>query len=298
MISVIIPAYKKTEQLVENLKINYPFLKGCEIIVVNDDPGQSIFQEIKNFPNLRLIENTRNLGFAGAANTGMKAAKGDYFMLLNSDVVLKDNSYLKALTYFQNNPKTFAVCFAQIEQGGEIVGKNSIAWTQGLFVHSKAADILPGQTAWAEGGSSLFDATKVKELKYFDELFSPFYWEDLDLSYRAWKRGYEVVFAPEIQVEHHHESTISAFYRKDKIKKISYRHQLLFIWKNITDLDLIIYHSLLLPFNILGMLLKGEFQFIIALLEAFSASGRIERKHEKEINQTRLTDIQILQKFK
>jgi GT2 family glycosyltransferase len=297
MISVIIPAYKKTDQLLANLTINLPFLNGCEIIVVNDDPSESIKAELKEFDDIQIIENTKNLGFAGAVNTGMKAAKGDYFLLLNSDVVLKDNSYLKALSYFSSNPNMFAVGFAQVEQGGDIVGKNAISWIQGLFVHTKAFDIMPGPTAWAEGGSSLFDAKKVKELNYFDVLFSPFYWEDLDLSYRAWKRGYEIVFAPEIQVEHHHESTIGAFYRKDKIQKIAYRHQLLFIWKNITDLDLIIYHWLMLPLNTLRILLKGEFQFILALFEALSASGKIERQHKKEKNQTKLTDAQILQKF-
>lgn len=298
MISVIIPAYKKTDQLIQNLTINIPFLKECEIIVINDDPSTSIRDALKTFNSIQLIENEKNLGFAGAVNVGMQAAQGDYFLLLNSDVALKDNSFLTALDYFKKNQQLFAVGFAQIEKHGEVVGKNAIHWGQGLFTHTKAENLSQGITGWAEGGSSLFDAKKVKELNYMDILFSPFYWEDVDLSYRAWKRGYQIIFAPEIQVEHHHESTISTFFKKNRIKKIAYRNQLLFTWKNITDLDLIIYHWLLLPLNTIRMLLKGETQFIFALMEAFAYISRIRNKHTAEKNQTVLTDSQILSKFK
>ncbi|PJE58197.1 MAG: glycosyltransferase family 2 protein, partial [Candidatus Portnoybacteria bacterium CG10_big_fil_rev_8_21_14_0_10_36_7] len=48
-------------------------------------------------------------------------------------------------------------------------------------------------------------------LNGFDELYSPFYWEDIDLSYRAWKTGYTVLFDPQVLVEHHHETTIRTF---------------------------------------------------------------------------------------
>ncbi len=297
MISVIIPAYKKTDQLVENLSVNLPFLQGCEVIIVNDDPSQSIISQLKQFQGIHLLENAKNLGFAGAVNSGIKAAKGEFILLLNSDVRLKDNSYKNALPYFQKNPKLFAVSFAQIEQHGEIVGKNRIQWVQGMFVHSQAPDMLPGITAWAEGGAAMFDVNKMKELHYFDEVFSPFYWEDIDISYRAWKRGYEVLFAPEIQVEHHHESTIGAYFRKQEVKKIAYRNQLLFIWKNITNGKLLLSHILFLPLNILRMLLHGEFPFIIALMEAIPFAAIVHSKAVKESQESNVSDTAILEKL-
>ncbi len=297
MISVIIPVYKKTEQFVENLAINMPFLEACEVIIVNDDPSQSITSQLKQFNSIHLLENSRNLGFAGAVNSGIRVAKGQHIMLLNSDVRLKDNSFKNTLHYFRENPALFAVSFAQVEQHGEIVGKNRIKWVQGMFTHSPAPDMLPGISAWAEGGASIFDAHKMKELNYFDEVFNPFYWEDIDISYRAWRRGYEVLFAPEIQVEHHHESTIGSYFRKQEIKKIAYRNQLLFIWKNITDGNLLLSHILFLPLNCIRMLLHGEFQFIIALMEALPFAGIVHKKAVKETNETTVSDSAILKKL-
>ncbi len=55
MISVIIPTYKKKEQLIRNLAHNLPFFKECEIIVVNDNPAESIVEDIKQFESLVLI---------------------------------------------------------------------------------------------------------------------------------------------------------------------------------------------------------------------------------------------------
>ena len=53
-----------------------------------------------------------------------------------------------------------------------------------------------------------------------DTLYSPFYWEDIDLSYRAWKSGYQILYDPNIIVEHHHESTIAKYFDKKKVSDI------------------------------------------------------------------------------
>ena len=89
----------------------------------------------------------------------------------------------------------------------------------------------------------MIDLKKYREIGGFDSLYSPFYWEDIDLSYRAWKQGYSVLFDPEIVVEHHHESTIKSFFSDFYVTSIAYRNQLLFIWKNIYDTRLLAEHN-------------------------------------------------------
>ncbi|MCX7996242.1 MAG: glycosyltransferase [Patescibacteria group bacterium] len=267
-VTVVIPAYKKTGELVRNLNRNLPYLKGVEVIVVNDFPSCSIAPEISAFPGVKLIEHTKNTGFSGAVNTGIRAAKGRFVMLLNSDVRLLSDSWHHALDHFTGNNRLFAVSFAQRERDGRIVGKNRLYWHQGFMQHMPAKDLDFGPTAWAEGGASIFDREKVTTIGLFSELYSPFYWEDIDLSYRARKCGYELLFDPGILVDHHHESTIGAFFSAGTVRKIAFRNQILFVWANITDPVLLLDHLLWLPVWKIRSLFSGNVAFLAGLLAA------------------------------
>lgn len=296
MISVIIPAYKNTEELIRNLRHNLPHLKGCEVIVVNDYPTESIKPAVRGL-SIKLIENKKNLGFGGAVNEGVVAAKGQYVMLLNSDVVLDDDSYKKALPQFEKQDNLFAVTFAQREKNGLKVGKNRVFWDMGLVKHSKGRDFESGITAWAEGGACLIDRDKYLRLEGFDLLYSPFYWEDIDLSYRAWKAGYEVLFNPEIEVQHHHESTIGRFFDSEKIKRVSFRNQHIFMMKNMTELAKLLEYWLFLLPNFVYYLFHKEPAFIIGYLDAVMKFPQIQLRRTRQKKYSILQDSKILSKF-
>ena len=140
MISVVIPHYKGKEKLFSNLKHNIAYLKECEIIVVNDYPEVPITLEMGAlFPQVQVIENEQNLGFAGAVSVGIAATKNKYVFLLNNDVLLENNDFIKAMSHFKKDKNLFAVSFRQIEQNGSYVGRNIIYWGGGFFQHKKAA---------------------------------------------------------------------------------------------------------------------------------------------------------------
>src|SRR3989338_3307028 len=269
MISVVIPTYKNRSQLFQNLKHNLKFLIDNEIIVVNDNPEEH-FKKEKFFSDnhIFLLENKKNLGFGRSVNLGVKLAKNNFVMLLNDDVKLDNDDFLKALEYFKKDKMLFAVSFAQKEKDGSVVGKNVFYWKRGLFFHAKAADLNFGPNAWAEGGASLIDKDKSLQLGGFDPIYAPFYWEDIDLSYRASQKGYKILFDPNILVQHHHESTIGKNFSKSFIKTVAYRNQFLFIWKNIRNPLMMIQHIFFLPFNLVYYFLKGEKEFVIGFIEA------------------------------
>ncbi|MBI3619940.1 glycosyltransferase [Candidatus Roizmanbacteria bacterium] len=278
MISVVIPVYKKTDQFLKSLSNNFVFFKDCQVIVVNDDPTASLVSTLASFRPLTLLENRTNLGFAGAANAGVAKATNPYVVLLNSDVFLTDGSFQKALRLFKKKATLFAVAFAQKEKDGRLVGKNRVFWARGLMHHEQAPNILPGPTAWAEGGAMMFDRIKFQKLGGFDSLFSPFYWEDIDLSYRAWKAKYEVLFEPAITVGHHHETTIGSLFSREEIKTISFRNGFLFIRKNITSPRLLTaYYFYLLPNLLYYGLLKRETAFIRGFFAAIKKNNFIRR---------------------
>ncbi|PIY72365.1 hypothetical protein COY87_01355 [Candidatus Roizmanbacteria bacterium CG_4_10_14_0_8_um_filter_33_9] len=292
MISVVIPTYKNKEQFIKNLGHNLFFLKECEVIVVNDSPQESLMKDLMIFPQIQLIENKTNLGFAGAIHRGIQQAKGNFILLLNNDVLLNDNFFLKAANILQKDEKMFAVSFAQKEKNITLVGKNQIYWKSGFFQHKKADNFKLGINGWAEGGACIINKKLYEKVGGFDPLYSPFYWEDVDLSYRAWKNGYQILFDPSIVVIHHHKSTIGKFFNSNWITEIAYRNQFIFIWKNIEDPVLLLSHLIHLLYSLPIMMFK-DFAYVKGFIKAVFLLPAIiaKRKHYA------ITDYEVLSKF-
>lgn len=293
MISVVIPTYKNKEETIKNLEHNLPFLKGCEIVVINDNPQESLKPDFDLFPQIKLIENDTNLGFAGTIHRGIQKAKGNFVMLLNNDVLLHDTTYLKAAERLQKDENIFGISFSQKEKDNSIVGKNIIYWESGFFQHKKADNIKPGINGWAEGGACIINKKLYEKIGGFDPLYSPFYWEDIDLSYRAWKSGYKVLFEPNVLVTHYHESTIGKFFNTNWVTEIAYRNQFIFIWKNVENPTLLLSHLAHLLYSLPIMIFK-DLNYVKGFIKAFLLFPTIisKRKHYKMRDQT------ILDKFK
>lgn len=260
-ISIIIPVYKNKELLQKSFSHNFPFIKDCEIIVVNDYPEESIEDIFANNPSVTLLNNEKNLGFAQTVNRGVREARGELLFLLNSDVFLKDDSFKKVKKLFEENKNLFAVGLAQVEKDGSIVGKNEIYFEGGLFKHRKTKNLEFGKTGWAEGGTGIFRKSFYDKLGGMSSLYSPFYWEDVDLSYRASKLGWDVLFDPSVEVEHHHASTIGKYFNGEVREIISYRNQFIFTRRNATLWQLVL-HSLHLPFILVKSFLTGNTKLI------------------------------------
>lgn len=273
------------------LELNKKYFYGCEVIVMNDYPQENITKQVNEiYPEAIVINNIKNLGFGNNVNLGVLKATRNYVLLMNSDVVLKDNSFLTTIEHFKTDSKLFAVGFAQIEKGGKIVGANKGYFEKGLINHShQLVTNHQSLTAnfWAEGGSSIFRRKLFIDLGLLDELYSPFYWEDIDLSYRAWKAGYKILYDPSIQVEHHHESTIGKYFDKPRILKIAFRNQIIFHWKNLTDKDLISKHLFSIP----------KFIFFPGFFDALIRLPKILQERKKTVKLFKKTDKEILDLF-
>jgi GT2 family glycosyltransferase len=216
---------------------------GADEVIVSDDASTDGSQEYlkkiqkSKTPKLKVIFNKKNLGFAASSNLGVRAAKGEIVVLLNTDV-LPQEGFLKPLEEDFQDPKVFAVSLAET-QWSWAKGK----WVSGFVEHEPGPRTKkPHISLWASGGSAAFRKSIWEKLGGFDEIFTPFYWEDIDLSYRAWKRGYKVLWEPKAVVHHHHQGTIKRF-PKEYVRYISERNQLIFIWKNITSLKMMFQHK-------------------------------------------------------
>lgn len=270
-ISIVIPSYNGKSILEKNLSTLLKIIPADEIIIVDDASSDGSLEYLKKLGNrIKVISHGKNLGFSSTVNDGFRQAKNNLVLLLNSDITVFNN-FLNQLTEHFRNPKVFAVgilqrCFEKQEiiERGRGVGR----FNQG-FLHHARGEINKTNTLWVSGGAGIFRKDTWLTLGGLNELYDPFYWEDIDISYRALKAGFTIIFDNKCIVEHHQlRGAIRQNYTKEQITSISYRNQILFIWLNITDIDLMVKHFFYLPYHLIRSILTGDIAFIRGLLSA------------------------------
>lgn len=107
-VSIIIVNWNTKDILKDCLESIFGQTKNIEfeVIVVDNASSDSSVAMVKNdFPGVRFIQNTENIGFAAANNQGMKIATGRYILLLNSDTIILGNAITKTLSFADENPR-------------------------------------------------------------------------------------------------------------------------------------------------------------------------------------------------
>lgn len=195
----------------------------------------------EHFPQVTLVALKENLGFGGGSNAGFRAAKNDIVVLLNSDMRVAPD-FLQPLLDGFSDEKVFAVScqifFSDPEKLREETGLTQFWWENGrLRVRHRIDSAINGPypCAYGGGGSCAFDRNKFLELGAFDHLLAPFYLEDTDLGYMAWKRGWKVLYEPRSAVYHEHRGTIGKKFTPAYIQGVLKKNYLLFSWKNIHE---------------------------------------------------------------
>ena len=300
-ISVVIPNFNGYDLLAKNLPSILKHCPNCQIVVVDDASTDDSVNFInKNFKKIKLIQLPKNKGFAHAANIGVKAADGNLVLLLNSDVVPRVNFLKTALPHFDDD-KVFSVGLADLShEKGKIVtrGRGGGVFERGFLKHF-ALTAESGETLWVSGGSGVFDKKKFLELGGFDEHFAPFYWEDIDLSFRAWKKGYLCLFEPNSKVNHfHQEGAIKKSKSDFYIRSVSYKNQFLFVWKNIPDPFWLIQHLAWFPYHFAKAVITFDLAFFTGFLWALSQIPQLVLNYPNtELSNYQLTDREVLGKF-
>jgi len=207
------------------------------IIVDNDSQDSSVMMIKKEYPEVKLIKNRANVGYAKANNRGVKYANGKYILFLNSDTLLGKDTLIK-MTNFMNEYKEFSVatCMVKLPDGkvdpschrGFPTPWAAFTYFSGLesfFPQSR----LFGQyhQTWKDlnathevdvisGAFFMIRESVLERTGLFDERFFV-YAEDVDLCYRIRKLGHKIVYFPETKVTHFKKSSGRARGRGNKI---------------------------------------------------------------------------------
>ncbi len=287
-ISIVILNWNGIELLKECLPSVISAMRDCpinnEIIVVDNGSTDKSAEYINlNFPEVRVLLMKENLGFAKALNIGIRNAKYSVIACLNNDIIA-ENKFLEPLLRCLEAEGVFAVGPKILLTDKKTLnfGRATGSFKYGFFTRSIVDCSHPVNSLYACAGGMVFKKDKFLELGGFDEDMD-IYWEDLDLCYRAWKRGWKTVYEPRSTIYHKFHATNIRKYGRRGIDFLSGRNYSLFIIKNIHDKFLFIKHLFCLPLLIILSFVFGRGWFASGIIKSFSkfdifmAKRRIEK---------------------
>ena len=227
MISVIVVSYNRKDLLKRCLdSIKRQNSQDVEIIVVDNGSSDNSKEMIRaEYPGVKLMSNTKNLLFCKAYNQGIDVSKGDFILCLNNDVIL-DKDYLKeTISIFRQDEKIGMVSGKILRIDGKIIdstglflGRNRKAVERGYGIRDEGQYDTPEYVFGVSGACAFFRRNLLKDIKdehgYFDERFEMYY-EDLDLCWRAQKKGWKAYYNPKAIAYHMRAGTaVAAMDRK------------------------------------------------------------------------------------
>ena len=244
-VSVVIPTFEGKELLEMYLPSLFRTLQtsarvsSYEVIVVDDassDDTELFLQ--KKYPEVVFIKNDENSGFSKTSNRGLQRATCDLVLFLNNDMVLNDDFFDKTIPFF-NQDDTFGV-FSEIRdsegikklegQKLPVITRCKIHYADN--VEASQCDISTTKSNpysfYICGGNMLVSRKKMIELQGFNEIYSPFYFEDFDVSLRAWRNGWFCYYTAETFSKHCHSTTIKKKFSADYVQTIFIRNRLIF----------------------------------------------------------------------
>lgn len=212
-------------------------VKPNEIIVVDNDSVDGSAETIeKEFKNTKLLKQTKNLGFAGGVNVGIKAAKSDYVFLLNNDATCEPTCLEELLKTATKNDADITQAVILTNNGKKIDSCGDVYSVWGLPYpehRNQPISKLPEADKpifSASGGASMYKRSLFDEIGYFDESFFAYY-EDVDISMRAQLRAKKIWLSRKAIV--HHKMNYSA----DKVpgfgREMTIRNSIYLFWHNL-----------------------------------------------------------------
>jgi len=302
--SIVIPNWNGEALLVRGISSLLlsarAYKKPFEFIVVDDASADASCRIIETtFPDIRLLRNEENLGFGASVNAGVKASQAPLVILANNDIVAKEDFAKYLLEPFEKDP----------EQKLFGVSAKTVNWTDGSPNHvNMTAHFEKGlialdfedspaikPTLFLQGGACALRRDLFLELGSFSPLYHPGYWEDYDVSYRAAKSGYQMIYEPRALAWHLGKGSLLKILGKEGIDTLTARNQFIFTWLNLSDPGLLFSHFLRLPFQILREMISGKpLRLTRGFLRSAQKFFQLLAERRKRKIPSRVSDLSLL----
>lgn len=273
-----------------------------EIVVVDDAGGDDTPQwiEAQRPANLKLFVHERNRGFAAACQTGFEKAVHPVVLLLNNDVRLDRDCIAPMVRHFADTD-VFAVTGKLFDQkGGTFCNGGKVArFRRGMWSTWENYDVMTDTQSssallsfTAIGAFSAFDRAKFLAVGGFDPLAAMV--EDVEISYRGWKRGWQVRYEPRSVAYHDASQTMDKRYTRRSLDKLSRRSRLLMHWMLLHDGRMFRRHMLTIAVRFLTGWLILDWRFYWAIFTGMAHLPAIIRKRRETRRSMVRSDDELL----
>lgn len=233
-VSIIIPVYGKivyTLACLHSMARNKPKC-SVEIIIIDDCSDDETHEILCKAKDIRLIRNEENKGFIHSCNIGAAHANGEYLYFLNNDTEVVDGWLDNLIETFDLFPGTglagskLIYPDGKLQEAGGIIWQDGSGWNYGrnnnpfdpIYNYAREVD-------YCSGASIMVPRSLFNDIGGFDEIYSPAYYEDVDIAFKVRQLGYRVIFQP-MSIVIHHEGITSGTDVREGVKSYQVQNQL------------------------------------------------------------------------
>ena len=282
-ISVVLPNFNGRNLLQKNLPSLITALSDFdyEIIIVDDCSSDDSVKFLKEtYPEIKIICNEINLGFSATCNKGINTAKLKLLCIVNTDVTFTPDYFTNMIREFDDTSlfalKGDIINYNQSFDDVINIDRTTTLYYKRGFLRFDTSNPLTQRTSLS-GADDIFVALgccfvcnreMMIKLHGFDEIYSPFYWEDSDLARRAMSSGYKLLYLPKSVVYHQASSTIANYRSNVQRHLVSNRNKFLFSWRHLDTKTFWISH---LPTTALSLLVRWliiDWKYYVAFYNA------------------------------
>ena len=285
-ISIIIVNWNTKDLLLECLASIYNTVNKItfEVWLVDNASADGSVEVAKNrYPEIHVIQNERNLGFAAANNLAFKQMKGNYALLLNTDATLMDSAAEELFNFMEDSPKVGMACGQLLNTDGS--KQNSVANYPSLlsllcnetflrimlpnkFPSKRKKYSSPVEVDSCIGACMIVRKEAMDEVGTFDEGYF-FYLEETDWAYRMKQAGWGVFFVPSARIFHAQGKSVGNTANK---KIMFYRSRYYFFKKWHKGTNIIIYTT------VFSRLLVNTFLSLFGVLFTLGLNGGLKKR--------------------
>lgn len=251
---------------------------NCKVWVIDNVSTDNSPEFVKNnFPEINFI-NAKANRVLFSYNDIVKGLDSDIVIFLNNDIKVKEDFVDYMAGHFNDDKVFFAAPCVLNMDGTFNGGKSHFEFKFGVIKSVVEADsyINAGTTQMISCGA--FRRELFVKFGGFDDLYYPGIWEDADICYRGLKSGYKGVYEPRSVIWHDESTTFKKVYGNKEKMILAHRNMFLFLWKNITDIKMMITHLAMLIPAVAGAIIKNNMEFVVGFFKALSRLNEAVKK--------------------
>ena len=247
-LSVVIVSYNVRELLTACIDSVVKAAEGIdtEVFVVDNDSADDTVEVIaRDYPSVHLINNKENLGFSKANNIAIRQSEGEYVLLLNPDTVVAEGTLRGAVEFMDQHPEAGGAGVRMHNADGTlapesrravptpmVAARKMLGFTKRYYMSYLPWD-KPGKIEVISGAFMMLRRKAIDQVGMLDEDFF-MYGEDIDLSYRLLKDGWQNWYLPLDIIHYKGQSTVKSDFR---YVHVFYQAMLIFFRKHYSHLS-------------------------------------------------------------